>query len=158
MKTAHVAGFLVAPLIFAACQGLVTSEKNEGLSKDVKENVTVPEYGIQYLEVVTANPQVLRDFYSTAYGWKFSEATPELGGAFFASLPNGSLWGIRGPLRESEAPVVRTYLRVNNINSAIKKAEELGALIAIGPLEIPERGSFAIYILGGIEQGLWQTP
>ncbi len=37
-------------------------------------------------------------------------------------------------------------------------APELGATIALEPMEIPGRGQVAIYFLGGIEQGLWQVP
>jgi len=158
MKITPIIGLLVASLIFPACQGIVTSDGHEGVPSDLEANLIVPEHGIHYLELVTTEPQVLRDFYSKAYGWEFSEATPELGGAYFAFMSNGSLWAIRGPMRESEAPVIRTYLRVHDIESAMKDAEELGALIALGPMEIPGRGIIAIYILGGIEQGLWQIP
>jgi len=158
MKIAHLAVVLVLSALFPACQGLVSGEKNEQMSDVTNETMAVPEHGIHYLEVVTPDPKALRDFYSDACGWQFSEATPELGNAYFALMPGGSLWGIRGPLRESETPVVRTYLRVIDIRSAIKKAGELGAKIALEPTELPGRGIIAIYIIGGIEQGIWQVP
>ncbi|KKE84523.1 hypothetical protein N481_22185 [Pseudoalteromonas luteoviolacea S4047-1] len=34
--------------------------------------------------------------------------------------------------------------------------QKQGAQIAMPPTEIPGKGQFAIYILGGNEQGLWQ--
>jgi predicted enzyme related to lactoylglutathione lyase len=118
--------------------------------------VTVPEHEIHYLEIVTPDAEVARDFYSQAYGWQFGAATPELGNAFVATLPNGSLCGIRAPMHEQEKPTVRTYVRVDDIESSIERAVKLGAIVALGATEIPGRGMIAIYLYGGIEQGIWQ--
>ena len=71
----------------------------------------VPENTIHYLEIVTPDVAEVRGFYEQAYGWRF-KPEPELGHAFVAELPNGSRCGIRAPLRDTEAPTVRTYLRV----------------------------------------------
>ena len=81
----------------------------------------------------------------------------ELGNAFVAKLPDGSLCGIRAPMHEQEKPVVRTYLRVTDIATAVRAAAQLGAKIALEPVEIPGHGKIAIYMYGGIEQGLWQV-
>ena len=45
---------------------------------------------------------------------------------------------------------------VGDIESAVEAAAAAGAEIAHPPLKIPGQGTFAIYILGGIEHGLWQ--
>lgn len=145
-------------MLFTSCQGPASSGGMVETENKGEEAMTVPENGIHYLEIVSPESKALRDFYSKAYGWEFSEATPELGNAFFTSLPNGSLWAIRSPLRESEEPIVRTYLRVMDIQESVRRAGELGATIALGPTEIPGRGQIAIYLLGGIEQGIWQVP
>jgi len=120
--------------------------------------MTVPEHDIHYLEIVTPNAEAARDFYSQAYGWRFRDVAPELGNAFVASLPNGSLCGIRAPMHDQEKPTVRTYIRVADINSSIQKAAELGAAVALEPTEISGQGLITIYSFGGIEQGLWQVP
>jgi predicted enzyme related to lactoylglutathione lyase len=119
--------------------------------------MTVPEHEIHYLEIVTPDAEVARDFYSQAYGWQFEGAAPVLGNAFVATLPNGSLCGIRAPMHEQEKPTVRTYIRVDNIESSIERAVKLGATVALGATEIPGRGMIAIYLYGGIEQGIWQV-
>lgn len=67
--------------------------------------------------------------------------TPGL--VYVATLPNGSLCGIRSPMHEQEKPVVRTYLRVADLEAAVQEAGQ---------------GTIAIYMFGGIEQGLWQVP
>ena len=118
----------------------------------------VPEHAVHYLEIVTPDPEAARDLYSAAYGWRFKAATAELGNAFVAALPDGSRCGIRAPMHEQEAPVVRTYLRVADIEAAAEKVVQLGAEIALEPVEIPGHGTIAIYLLGGIQQGLWQIP
>jgi predicted enzyme related to lactoylglutathione lyase len=96
--------------------------------------------------------------YGEAYGWRFEAKGPEWGNSFVAILPDDSLCGIRAPLSASEKPIVRTYLRVTDIEAAVQEAERLGAEIALQPMEIPGQGKIAIYLHGGIEQGLWQVP
>lgn len=59
-------------------------------------------------------------------------------------------------MSDEERPIVRTYLRVADIDAAVKRAAQLGATVALEPMDIPGRGKVAIYFLGGIEQGLWQ--
>ena len=111
---------------------------------------------IQYLEIVTPEVDALCRQYSTIYDITFSEPDASLGGARTAKLNGGGKIGIRGPLRDTETPVVRPYMLVDDIKAAVKSAAEAGAEIAMPPMEIPEHGMFAIVILGGIECGFWQ--
>ena len=119
--------------------------------------MTVPEHGIHYLEIVTPNVEAACRLYREAYGWSF-QAMPELGNASVATLPGGSLCGVRAPMHDQEKPVVRTYLRVTDVETSARRAVELGATVALEPLEIPGQGRIAIYLHGGIEQGIWQVP
>jgi predicted enzyme related to lactoylglutathione lyase len=64
--------------------------------------------------------------------------------------------GIREPLAAHEQPIIRTYLAVENIEQAVKDAEESGAVIAYPPTRQGQRGAFAIVIQGGVQHGLWQ--
>lgn len=116
----------------------------------------VSEHTVHYLEIVTPDVAAVRDLYQHMYGWEF-EAVTELGGAFVAELPNGSRCGIRAPMGNAEKPIVRTYLRVADLDKAAKHAEQLGAKLAIARMESPGHGTIAIYLIGGIEQGLWQS-
>jgi predicted enzyme related to lactoylglutathione lyase len=117
----------------------------------------VPEHTVHYLEIVTPDVAAVRELYGKAYGWKF-EPVAELGGAVVAELPDGSRCGIRAPMGDMEKPIVRTYLRVADLDRAAKQVEQLGATLAIDRMEIPGHGTIAIYLIGGIEQGLWQLP
>ena len=111
---------------------------------------------VQYLEIVTPAVDATCEALAKAHGVEFSEPVPELGNARTASLKDGGRIGVRAPMRETEQPVVRPYLLVDDIEGAVKAAEAAGAEVAIPPMEIPGQGTFAIYLLGGIDHGLWQ--
>jgi predicted enzyme related to lactoylglutathione lyase len=64
--------------------------------------------------------------------------------------------GIRQPLAAHEGPNVRTYITVEDIQRAVKDAEDLGATVAYPPTRQGQRGTFAIVIHGGVQHGLWQ--
>jgi predicted enzyme related to lactoylglutathione lyase len=111
---------------------------------------------IYYLEIVTKEVDAVCAVYAAANGLRFGNPDPGLGNARTAALPGGGMVGVRAPLRESEEPVVRPYWLVDDIESAVAAAVDAGALLAHPPLEIPGHGTFAIYIEGGTEHGLWQ--
>ena len=71
-------------------------------------------------------------------------------------MTGGGLVGVRAPLRETEEPVVRPYWLVDEIEAAVAAAVKAGAVIAIPPMNIPGYGTFAIYLQGGNDHGLWQ--
>ncbi|MEM0983377.1 MAG: hydroxylase [Planctomycetota bacterium] len=112
---------------------------------------------VQYLEIVT--PKITETCAALAgmHGVEFSEPIPELGNARTADLADGGRLAVRGPLRPDEGPVVRPYLLVEDIQAAVAAAEDAGAMVALPLSEIPGQGTFAIYILGGIEHGLWKN-
>lgn len=111
---------------------------------------------IHYLEIVTEGVNAVCAAYEAANGVTFGEPVPELGNARTTTLPGEGLIGVRAPMHETEDPVVRPYWLVENIEAAFAAATESGAEVAHPPLEIPGRGTFAIYIQGGIHHGLWQ--
>ena len=111
---------------------------------------------VQYLEIVTPKVAETCDLLAKAHGVEFGDPVPEFGNARTATLSDGGWLGVRAPMRETEDPVVRPYVLVDDIEAAVKAAEAAGATVAIPPLAIPGRGTFSIYILGGIEHGLWE--
>lgn len=111
---------------------------------------------IQYLEIVTPEVSATCEALGKAHGVSFGEAVPELGNARTAALVGGGRIGVRGPLRPDEKPVVRPYVLVADIEAAVRAAEAAGAQVALPPMTVPGQGTFAIYILGGIEHGLWK--
>ena len=111
---------------------------------------------IQYLEIVTKEVDAVCDAYASAHKVQFGEPDAGLGNARTAALADGGLVGVRAPLRETEQPVVRPYWLVDDIVAALAAAVQTGGEVAHPPMEIPGHGTFAIYLQGGNDHGLWQ--
>jgi predicted enzyme related to lactoylglutathione lyase len=111
---------------------------------------------VHYLEIVTKDVDAVCAAYAAAHKVQFGKPVAELGNARTATLADGGLLGVRAPLRETEQPVVRPYWLVDDINAAVAAVVKAGGQIAHEPLNIPGRGTFAIYVLGGNDHGLWQ--
>ena len=113
---------------------------------------------IQYLEIVTPDIDETCKALAAMHGVEFGDPIPEFGNARTADLADGGRIGVRGPMRASESPVVRPYVKTKDIEAAVKVAKDNGAVIAFPPMAMPgDQGTFAIYILGGIEHGLWEV-
>ena len=111
---------------------------------------------IHYLEIVTPDVDGVCQAYSQLHGVNFSEPEAGLGNARTGELPDGGKIGVRAPMHETEELVVRPYLLVDDIEAAVKIAVENGGEIAHPPMELPGHGTFAIFIQGGIQHGVWQ--
>jgi predicted enzyme related to lactoylglutathione lyase len=111
---------------------------------------------VYYLEIVSTDVDAICAEYEAIHNVQFGEAQELLGGARTCNLADGSIIGVRGPLRETEDPVVRPYWLVEDIEKAIGLVKTQGAEIAVPPLEIQGKGTFAIYRKGGIDHGFWQ--
>lgn len=112
---------------------------------------------IHYLEIVTAEVDAVCGTYERLHGLRFGEPQAGLGNARTAALANGGLIGVRAPMHESERAVVRPYLLVDDVEAAARAAAAAGSDIAHPPMELPGHGTFAIFVQGGIQHGLWQV-
>lgn len=107
---------------------------------------------VYYLEIVTKDV----DQVCAGYGVKFGKPEAGLGGARTAPMPGGGMVGVRAPLRDTEAPIVRPYWLVKDIKASLAAAAKAGGQVAMEPTEIPGQGKFAIYVQGGVDHGLWE--
>ena len=112
---------------------------------------------VHYLEIVTADVAGVCAAYAVAHGVEFGPPVAQLGNARTAPLAGGGQVGVRSPLRETEAPVVRPYWRVEDIERAVAAVVQAGGVGAVPVMEMPGLGRFAIYLLGGNDHGLWQV-
>ena len=138
-----------ALFVLVWCAGCQSRSKN--LSKEGGSNTM-----LHYLEIVCKDVDAQCAALERLHGLSFGPEVPDLGQARVAEAPDGSLVGVRRPLAEHEQPIVRTYLAVNDIEKAVKAAEKAGATIAYPPTKQGDTGTWAIYILGGIQHGLWE--
>jgi predicted enzyme related to lactoylglutathione lyase len=111
---------------------------------------------VHYLEIVSTDVDTLVGLYERMQGLSFGSPDRDLGQARVATGADGALVGIRRPLAAHEHPIMRTYFAVEDIQQAVKKAEEHGATTAYPPTRQGQWGTFAIVIQGGVEHGLWQ--
>jgi predicted enzyme related to lactoylglutathione lyase len=111
---------------------------------------------VHYVEIVSSDVDTLTALYQGMHGLSFGPPDADLGQARVATRADGTLVGIRKPLAAHEQPIMRTYLEVDDIQRAVKEAEQHGATIAYPPTRQGQRGTFAIVIQGGVQHGLWQ--
>jgi predicted enzyme related to lactoylglutathione lyase len=111
---------------------------------------------VHYLEIVSNDVDAVITLYQRMHDLSFGPPDPDLAQARVATRADGALVGIRKPVAAHEQPIMRTYLAVDDIQQAVKKAEESGAIVAYGPTRQGRRGTFAIVIRGDAEHGLWQ--
>lgn len=111
---------------------------------------------IYYLEIVTPEVDALCAQYTKVHGVHFSEPDANLGGARTAQMDGGGMLGIRAPMRDTETPVMRPYVLVDDIEGSVASAAEAGGEVALPPMAIPGHGTCAVVIHGGVECGLWQ--
>ena len=111
---------------------------------------------VHYLEIVSNDVDALAGLYERLHGLSFGPPDDDLGQARVATRADGTLVGIRKPLAAHEQPIVRTYLAVEDVEQAVRKAEEHGAAVAYPPTRQGRRGTFAIVIQGDVQHGLWQ--
>lgn len=129
------------------------SEENE--SKEEPAKATAMK--VEYLEIVTPDVDALVEQYSKAHGVEFSEPIAGFGNARTTKFEGGGMLGIRGPMRDTENPVVRPYLLTEDIQASVDAAVAAGAELAMPPMDIPDYGKFAIVVHGGIDCGFWQN-
>ena len=159
-----VCGLLVTPWALAGHQAAKGDGEETG-SRPGSETKSVRNEGpkekamqVYYLEIVTKEVDAVCAVYAAANGVQFGKPDAGFGNARTAAMPGGGLVGVRAPLRDTEEPVVRPYWLVDDIKAALATAEKSGGKVAHPPMEIPGgRGTFAIYIQGGIDHGLWQN-
>lgn len=132
-------------MLFAACGNSQESDRRYE-----------PSPRIHYVEIVSRDVAAQCAALEQVHGIAFGSPVADLGQARVAELPGGGLIGVRAPLAAHEEPIVRTYLAVEDIQEAVRRAEAAGAVIAYPPTRQGETGTWAIYLLGDVQCGLWQ--
>ena len=111
---------------------------------------------VYYVEVVGNSVDEQCAALENVHGVTFGPKNPDLGHARVAKTSSGSFLAVRAPLAAHEQPITRTYYAVDDIAQTVQDAEAAGAIIAYPPTKQGDTGTWAIYILDGIQYGLWQ--
>ena len=152
-----ICGLLVTPWAARGDGALAGGQTGSETKLVAKEGPKEKAMQIFYLEIVTKEVDAVCATYAAANRVQFGKPDAVFGNARTAAMPGGGLLGVRAPLRDTEEPVVRPYWLVDDLEAALAAAVKAGGKIAHPPMEIPGgHGTFAIYIQGDIDHGLWQ--
>lgn len=107
-----------------------------------------------HIELCTTNPEAAKSFYKGLFDWTF----PDMPGGYHVfqtgSPPAGGIMQIPDP----SVPVAWTaYIAVDDVEEAVRKAQDLGGRTLKGRTEVPGMGFFAVLAdpQGGVF-GVWQ--
>jgi predicted enzyme related to lactoylglutathione lyase len=108
-------------------------------------------------EVVSSEPSRALNFYTELFGWR---AGPSFDGYTLidTGAGEGAIGGGIGPSYAEGDAGVKVYVSVDDLDAAIRKAEELGGSTVVPPTPLPEGyGTFAVVTdLDGNAVGLWK--
>ncbi|GAA4880565.1 VOC family protein [Actinomycetospora straminea] len=98
---------------------------------------------VLHFEIGGADGARSRRFYGELFGWS---VTPEEHG--YSLVSTGTAAGIGGGIMqtpEGVPPWVTVYVRVDDLEKSLARAEELGGSRIMGPASIGERGEVAMF-------------
>jgi predicted enzyme related to lactoylglutathione lyase len=101
---------------------------------------------VTHFEVLGKDVDLLRKFYSEAFGWEMKQQLPG-----YAMVHTGSREGIAGGVgaaQDGGAGHVTFYVQVKNVTAALRRVEELGGRVVLPSTAIP----------GGPTIGLFHDP
>ena len=97
-----------------------------------------------WFEVAGKDQQALKGFYSQLFDWQITdmEAMP------YATIETGNGEGIPGGIGaapDGDSGHVTFYVRVDDIDASLAKAEQLGATVLMPKMEIPNTGWMGLF-------------
>lgn len=115
-----------------------------------------------HAELATTDVEKSKDFYGKLFDWKYEEITGADGLRYTSIGVGENKYGVGGGMLQQQMPGAASawmpYVLVDDIESATRKAEKLGAKILKDVAEVPDMGSLSIFQdPTGAIIGLWQT-
>ena len=113
---------------------------------------------VAFFEIISPDHERAQKFYRELFGWEVA-ADPAMGG--YGLVDTGAGEGaIGGGIGPGEAPgekSVKIYMRVDDLDASLDRAERLGGKRLVPPTDLPEGyGRFAIFTdPDGNQVGLW---
>ncbi|NEK56530.1 VOC family protein [Geodermatophilus sabuli] len=113
---------------------------------------------VAFFEVTSQDSERAQGFYGAMFGWQVS-GTEEFGGYGLVDTGAGeeAIGGGIGPVEQGDSPGVRIYVRVDDLEAALQRAEDLGGARLVPPTDLPSGyGRFAMFAdPDGNAVGLW---
>ena len=114
---------------------------------------------VAWFEVTSPDAERAQKFYAELFGWQVS-ADPAMGGYALVDTGagEGAIGGGIGPSSgPDDKPGVKVYMRVDDLDGYLDRAEKLGGMRLVPPTDLPgDFGRFAIFAdPDGNPVGLW---
>ncbi len=113
---------------------------------------------VAFFEVISPNPERAQKFYAELFGWQVN-ADPAMGGYALVDTGagDGAIGGGIGAPSEPGDVGVKIYMRVDNLETYLSRAAELGGTRVMPPMELPgDFGTIAVIAdPDGNRVGLW---
>ncbi len=112
-----------------------------------------------HIELNTTDHDKALAFYGSLLDWKLEDMPMPMGRYTMIGVGDG---GTGGGIQKHPVPGAPSmwlpYILVDDVAASAEKAVQLGATINMGPVDIPDMGSFVILTdPTGAVVGLWQT-
>ena len=99
---------------------------------------------VVHFEVVAKDSEAAQEFYSKLFDWELSTDNPMNYGTIETPEGEGIGGGI-GAAQEGSPGHVTFYVRVDDLQSSLDKAESLGGKTIMLPTEVPDQVTFALF-------------
>jgi predicted enzyme related to lactoylglutathione lyase len=100
---------------------------------------------VVHFEVVGRDAQALESFYKDAFDWQMQEAMPNYYSMAYPGGEGGINGGIGAAMEGGGAGHVTFYVAVPDLEAALSKIEGLGGSTLMGPMDVPEGPSIAMF-------------
>lgn len=123
------------------------------------QRTTAPMGAPCWIDLLTADVEASRRFYTELLGWTAEDPSPEHGG-YFSFLKDGApIAGCMGkqPGMEQAPDAWTIYLAVENARRTVEKAVAKGAQVVVQPMDVDDLGAMAlVQDPSGASIGIWQ--
>ena len=113
---------------------------------------------VAWFEIISPDVERAKKFYSELFGWKV-DSDPQMGGYSLVDpqAGEGAVAGGIGAAEPGSGPSVKIYMRVDDLDAYLDRAEQLGGQRLVPPTDLPgDYGRFAIFTdPDGNQVGLW---
>jgi predicted enzyme related to lactoylglutathione lyase len=113
---------------------------------------------VAFFEITSPDHARAQKFYAELFGWQVA-ADPAMGGYGLVDTGagEGAIGGGIGPGEGPDDKGVKIYMRVDDLDAYLDRAEKLGGQRLVPPTDLPgDYGRFAIFTdLDGNQVGLW---
>lgn len=112
---------------------------------------------VTHFQILSKVPEDTAQFYVRLFGWTLSADNP-LG---YRQIDTKSSIGIQGgiwPAPPGGSNFVQLFVTVDDVKATVRKAEEMGAKVAIAPTMLPEGDEMAVLVdPQQISFGVWKS-